>query len=109
MTEQLILSSGSRIRAELLRNAGVEIITELPRIDEDTIKQAMQVEGMNPRDIADALAEAKAKKVSGRHPGNYRGYGFPGEMFDAQRRENTDPGFYTAPGGYRTFQQVVEP
>lgn len=68
MTEQLILASGSRIRAELLRNAGVEIITEHPRIDEDSIKQAMQVEGMNPRDIADALAEAKARKVSGRHP-----------------------------------------
>lgn len=67
MKGQLILASGSRIRAELLANAGVELVTEIPRIDEDSIKQSMQAEGQNPRDIADALAEAKAKKVSGRH------------------------------------------
>lgn len=68
MTGQLILASGSRIRAKLLGQAGVEIITEPPRIDEVSIKQALQAEAMSPRDIADALAEAKAKKVSGRHP-----------------------------------------
>lgn len=69
MTGQLILASGSRIRAELLENAGVQIIAEPARIDEESMKQAMQAESVAPRDIADALADAKAKKVSGKHPG----------------------------------------
>jgi septum formation protein len=69
MTGQLILASGSRIRAELLENAGVQIIAEPARIDEESMKQAMQAESVAPRDMADALAEAKAKKVSRKHPG----------------------------------------
>ncbi|MCV2867289.1 Maf family nucleotide pyrophosphatase [Defluviimonas sp. WL0002] len=65
----LILASGSQIRAALLGNAGLAIETEVPRVDEETIRAALQAEAARPRDIADALAEAKATKVSARRPG----------------------------------------
>lgn len=64
----LILASGSSIRAELLRRCKVEIEIIPARIDEELIKQSMQEEGSSPRDIADALAEAKARKIAGKHP-----------------------------------------
>ncbi len=60
----LILASTSEIRATLLRNAGLRIETVSARVDEDAIKQSMLAEGAKPRDIADALAEAKARKVA---------------------------------------------
>jgi hypothetical protein len=37
-------------------------------VDEDAIRDAMILDGANPRDIADTLAEAKARKVAGKHP-----------------------------------------
>lgn len=68
MSPQLILASGSEIRATLLRNAGVSFTTVTPRVDEETIKTALLAEDASPRDIADTLAEMKAKRVAGRHP-----------------------------------------
>lgn len=65
----LILASGSEIRATLFRNANVPFEVAKPRVDEDAIKAALLAEDTSPRDIADALAEAKARKVSGSHPG----------------------------------------
>ncbi|MBT8458701.1 MAG: Maf family protein, partial [Boseongicola sp.] len=47
-----------------LRNAGLEIDTVAARIDEDTIRSSLLAEGAKPRDVADALAEAKARKVA---------------------------------------------
>ena len=38
-------------------------------MDEDTIKQSLLVAGATPREIADALAEAKARRVSSKDPG----------------------------------------
>lgn len=69
MSEQLILASTSSIRSDLLRNAGVGFNAVAPRVDEEMIKQSLIAEDATPRDIADALAEAKARKVSGKHPG----------------------------------------
>ncbi|MBU1837700.1 MAG: septum formation protein Maf [Alphaproteobacteria bacterium] len=69
MPEPLILASGSTIRATLLRNAGVSFTTVTPRVDEDAMRDALRAEGASPRDIADALAEMKAAKVSVRNPG----------------------------------------
>jgi septum formation protein len=69
MAQPLVLASGSEIRAKLLRQAGVDFSIERPRVDEDMIKQAMQAEHAKPRDIADALAEMKARKVSDKYPG----------------------------------------
>ncbi|MDJ0821936.1 MAG: Maf family protein [Paracoccaceae bacterium] len=68
MFQALLLASGSEIRAQMLRAAGLEVTTENPRIDEDLVKAALLQENASPRDIADALAESKARKVSARHP-----------------------------------------
>ncbi len=69
MAVPIILASGSEIRASLLRSAGVEVTTIRPRVDEEAIKQALIAEAALPRDIADTLAEMKARKVSEKTPG----------------------------------------
>ncbi len=69
MTAPIILASGSAIRAQLLRNAAVPFEVVVPRVDEEAMKSALLAEGAPPRDIADALAEMKARKVSARMPG----------------------------------------
>lgn len=60
----LTLASTSEIRASLLRNAGLEIETVAARVDEEAIKSSLLAEDAKPRDVADALAEAKARKVA---------------------------------------------
>ncbi|UWQ83424.1 Maf family protein [Leisingera caerulea] len=69
MTAHIVLASGSEIRAHLLRQAGIEFETDVPRLDEQAIKAALLAEEAPPRDIADTLAEAKARKVSAKQPG----------------------------------------
>jgi septum formation protein len=69
MTVPIILASGSAIRAQLLRNAGVPFRVVVPRVDEESLKAAMIAESAKPRDIADALAEMKARRVSDKSPG----------------------------------------
>lgn len=69
MTDRpLLLASASEIRATLLRNAGVAVQALPARIDEDSIRAALAAEQATPRDIADALAEMKARKIADRHP-----------------------------------------
>lgn len=68
MTAPMILASGSQIRQQLLRNAGVAFTVQTARIDEDAIRQSLQAEDATPHDIADALAEFKARKISEKHP-----------------------------------------
>lgn len=63
-----ILASASEIRADLLRRAAVEFRVETARVDEQTIKDSLVSEGVSARDIADALAEAKARKVAQKNP-----------------------------------------
>ena len=65
----VVLASTSASRSTLLRNAGVEFESVSPGVDEDAAKAALLGEGAGPRDIADALAELKAIRVSGRRPG----------------------------------------
>lgn len=62
-----ILASGSNIRAEMLRNAGVSLETVIARVDEDSIKSSLLSEGASARDVADALAEMKARRVAGKN------------------------------------------
>jgi len=69
MTAPIVLASGSEIRAQLLRNAGVEITVEPARIDEEAVIASLRAEGAAPRDVADTLAELKAQRVAARHPG----------------------------------------
>ncbi|MCA1242770.1 Maf-like protein [Stappia stellulata] len=68
MTE-IILASASRIRGELLRNAGLNIIVDPADVDERAIEEPLLKSGFPPADIAEVLAEAKAQAVSERHPG----------------------------------------
>jgi septum formation protein len=70
MSVPIILASGSSIRAQLLENAGVPFSVQIARVDEDAMKRALLAEGAPPRDIADALAEIKARKVSDKTPGS---------------------------------------
>lgn len=65
---RFILASGSTIRAQLLRQAGVDFDVEKPRVDEEAMRAALDAEGASPRDQADALAEMKARRVSEKHP-----------------------------------------
>ena len=65
---RLILASGSSTRAGLLRAAGIEFETLPARVDEEAMKTSLLAEGAKPRAIADALAELKALRVSGKRP-----------------------------------------
>lgn len=63
-----ILASSSPIRLQLLRAAGLSVTSVAPRVDEATVHDALRGEAAHPRDIADTLAEMKARKVAERHP-----------------------------------------
>jgi septum formation protein len=68
MPDNIILASGSDIRAQLLRSAGVDFTVQVARIDEGAVRASLQAEDAPPRDIADTLAELKAQRVAARHP-----------------------------------------
>lgn len=68
MPPRLILASQSAIRARLLAQAGVQVDALPARIDEAAIRAALELESATPRDISDALAEMKARKLADRHP-----------------------------------------
>jgi septum formation protein len=68
MPQPLILASGSVIRSQLLRQACVDHTVVRPLIDEAMVKDALVADGAPPRDIADMLAEMKARKISEKHP-----------------------------------------
>lgn len=68
MASSLLLASGSDIRADMLRRAGVAFEVQTAPVDEDQLRRAMQAEQATPRDIADALAEMKATRVSQKRP-----------------------------------------
>ncbi len=65
----LILASGSAIRRSLLEQAGLNPEVIPARMDEETIKASLLGEGATPREVADALAEMKARKISEKNPG----------------------------------------
>ena len=64
----LILASTSPTRLQLLQSAGLVVKPVAPRVDEAGIRDALVAEGAHPRDIADTLAEMKARKVAEKHP-----------------------------------------
>ncbi len=61
---RIILASGSEIRRQILKDTGIDFDVIVKPVDETSIKASMLAEDYSVRDIADALAEAKAKKVS---------------------------------------------
>ena len=68
MSDRLILASGSEIRAQLLRQARLEFEIIPAKVDEHSLRDALIAEEVKPRDIADALAEMKARKIGMKHP-----------------------------------------
>lgn len=64
MVMPIILASGSQVRAQMLRQAGLDFDIQVARVDEQMIKESLLADGRSPRDIADALAEAKARKIA---------------------------------------------
>ena len=68
MSRPLLLASASVIRLQLLHQAGIDATAQPARIDEATIRDALLAEQAKPRDIADALAEMKARKLAEKNP-----------------------------------------
>lgn len=64
----VVLASSSKTRRKILVKAGVGIEAVSPRIDEEEIKRAMVAEGAGGAEIAEVLAEQKARAVSRRRP-----------------------------------------
>jgi len=60
----ITLASQSASRAAILRGAGVPFEIASPGVDEAAAKASLLAEGAGPREVADALAELKAVKVS---------------------------------------------
>jgi len=63
---QLVLASKSKARLAMLTAAGVAVEAISPNVDEDALKDGLKSEGVTARNLADALAEAKAVRLSGR-------------------------------------------
>ncbi|MBC7676409.1 MAG: Maf family protein, partial [Rhodoferax sp.] len=68
MVKPLILASSSATRLRLLQAAGLDVTPHNPRIDEAALRGSLEADHANPRDIADALAEMKARKIADRMP-----------------------------------------
>ena len=64
----IVLASKSTARRAVLEGAGVPFEAAVAGVDEDAVKARMLAEGATPRDVADALAEAKALRVSEGRP-----------------------------------------
>lgn len=64
----LILASASPARARLLADAGTRFDVVPSHVDEDGVKESMLADGAKPEDVAAALAELKAVKISARRP-----------------------------------------
>jgi len=66
MTE-IILASQSAARQAMLRQVGVPFRAVPARIDEEAIRASLLAEDATPRDVADGLAEFKARRVAEKH------------------------------------------
>ena len=54
----------------MLTQAGVAVTQDPAQVDEDEIKHSCRAAGMKAEEVAEALAEVKAQRVSGRHRGS---------------------------------------
>jgi septum formation protein len=69
VTGSIVLASGSLTRQGLLCAAGVAFEADVPAVDENAVKDAMRQDGAAVADVAEALAEIKARQVYRRYPG----------------------------------------
>ena len=65
----LILASGSKARAEMLRGAGLAFAVIPAAIDEEKLLQQMVQQKSSPETVAAALARAKAQHIAQQNPG----------------------------------------
>ena len=63
-SELFVLASGSGTRRAMLKNAGLDFIADPSDVDEDSIKRVCKAENKTVAETAQALALAKAKKIS---------------------------------------------
>ena len=86
MSLSVILASKSAARAAVLTGAGVAFDVAVAGVDEDVVKTGLLAEGASVRDVADALAELKAVKISQRRQGFVVGADqtleFEGRLYD---------------------------
>ena len=61
---RLVLASASPTRARLLRDAGVPVEIVPPGIDEDRVKRGLRGAGIDGPQLAERLAEEKARSVA---------------------------------------------
>jgi septum formation protein len=66
----LVLASQSASRRALLSAAAIPHEAVAPGVDEEAAKAGLKAQGVEARGLADALAEFKALKLSGRRPGD---------------------------------------
>jgi len=64
----VVLASASPARKALLTGAGLSVAAHPAAIDEDAVKQAMRADGAEIHDVAETLAEMKARRVARNHP-----------------------------------------
>lgn len=64
----IVLASQSAVRARMLSAAGVEFAVVNARVDERALRSALNANGASPREMADVLADAKARKIGERRP-----------------------------------------
>ena len=68
MINGIILASKSQIRSTLLLKLGLEFTVVDAAIDEKVVKSSCVDKNYSPRDVADVLADIKAKKISYMYP-----------------------------------------
>ena len=66
---RVVLASRSPARQRMLAHAGVPVDTDVPGVDEAEVKAAFAADGAEPDQVAEALAEMKARRVADRQPG----------------------------------------
>ena len=69
--DPLILASGSKTRARMLRGAGVAIEIAIPAIDEPELMASLKASGATTSRVAEVLAEMKAKRIAPRFPARF--------------------------------------
>lgn len=69
-TARLVLASGSRSRRQMLDAAGLTFDIAPADVDERAIRETLQAgdSGIEPADVAEVLARAKAETISRQHP-----------------------------------------
>ncbi|CAN7155098.1 Maf family protein [Phenylobacterium sp. LjRoot219] len=69
MSLQVVLASKSAARRAVLDGAGVPFECAVAGVDEEAVKVALLARGADARQVAEALAEQKAVRISAQRPG----------------------------------------